>query len=93
MSDQFHAPRRAVGRRTHADDVIAQLYSKTLAEGAAPSVLLAASPLTEGVTGRYFEDNQPAPTVRSGQRGVAQHAVDPVAAQRLWGMAEAATRK
>ncbi len=35
-------------------------YYKTPAQGAATSVLLAASPLLEGVTGRYFEDNQEA---------------------------------
>ncbi|MGH1526776.1 hypothetical protein ACRAWC_23460 [Leifsonia sp. L25] len=29
---------------------------KTVAQGAATSVLLAASPLVEGVTGRYFEE-------------------------------------
>jgi NAD(P)-dependent dehydrogenase (short-subunit alcohol dehydrogenase family) len=66
-------------------------YFKTPAQGAATSVLLAASPLLEGVTGGYFEDNQQAEVVAGGpdaRNGVAEHAVDPVAADRLWAYAE-----
>ncbi|CAM5384162.1 hypothetical protein GCM10010345_74040 [Streptomyces canarius] len=36
-------------------------YYRTPAQAAATSVLLAASPLLTGVTGRYFEDNQEGP--------------------------------
>ncbi|MDF6017066.1 SDR family NAD(P)-dependent oxidoreductase [Streptomyces sp. JH34] len=62
-------------------------HYKTPEQGAATSVLLAASPLLKGVTGRYFEDNQEARTVygddgRPG--GVGAHALDPEAANRLW---------
>lgn len=58
---------------------------KTVEQGAATSVLLAASPLVEGVTGRYFEDCQEAGPHRPGiRRGVAAHALDPGAAARLW---------
>jgi NAD(P)-dependent dehydrogenase (short-subunit alcohol dehydrogenase family) len=58
---------------------------KNLAQGAATSVLLAGSPLVEGVTGRYFEDCAEAPPHRAGvRRGVAAHALDPDAAARLW---------
>ncbi|GHS87730.1 oxidoreductase [Actinomycetota bacterium] len=58
---------------------------KSIAQGAATSVLLAASPLVEGVTGRYFEDCQEAgPFVPGIRRGVAPHALDPDAARRLW---------
>jgi NAD(P)-dependent dehydrogenase (short-subunit alcohol dehydrogenase family) len=54
-------------------------------QGAATSVLLAASPLLEDVTGRYFEDCNEAELQQPGQRrGVAPHAVDPVSAARLW---------
>lgn len=62
-------------------------YYKTPLQGAAGSVLLAASPLVAGVTGRYFENNQEAEVVAGGQgesSGVAAHAVDPTAADRLW---------
>jgi NAD(P)-dependent dehydrogenase (short-subunit alcohol dehydrogenase family) len=61
---------------------------KTVEQGAATSVLLAASPLLEGVGGRYFEDCQEALPVerrgRPGQGGVAPYALDPANAERLW---------
>ena len=58
---------------------------KTVAQGAATSVLLAASPLVEGVTGKYFEDCQEAEPFTPGvRRGVASYAVDPGNARRLW---------
>ncbi|MEU8716100.1 SDR family NAD(P)-dependent oxidoreductase [Streptomyces sp. NPDC048663] len=58
---------------------------KNIEQGAATSVLLAASPLVEGVTGRYFEDAVEAGPHRPGvRRGVAAHAVDPGRAARLW---------
>jgi hypothetical protein len=58
---------------------------KTVEQGAATSVLLAASPLVDGVTGRYFEDcNEAAPHQPGIRRGVASYAVDPANASRLW---------
>jgi NAD(P)-dependent dehydrogenase (short-subunit alcohol dehydrogenase family) len=63
---------------------------KTPAQGAATSVLLAASPLLEGVGGRYFEDCNEAQTVtrrNAEYRGVARYALDPGNAQRLWDVA------
>ncbi|MGW0692490.1 SDR family NAD(P)-dependent oxidoreductase [Streptomyces sp. NPDC002738] len=58
---------------------------KNIEQGAATSVLLAASPLTEGVTGRYFEDcNEARPHQPGVRRGVAAHALDPQRAARLW---------
>ena len=48
-------------------------------------MLLAASPLVQGVTGRYFEDaNEAAPHQDGVRRGVAAYAVDPEKAARLW---------
>ncbi|MEU9371825.1 SDR family NAD(P)-dependent oxidoreductase [Streptomyces avermitilis] len=70
-------------------------HYKTPAQGAATSVLLAASPLLNGVTGRYFEDNQEARVVRDDEDqpgGVAAHALDPRAADRLWEYAADAIR-
>ncbi len=63
---------------------------KSTAQGAATSVLLAASPLLEGIGGRYFEDCNEAPIVLrrpADYRGVAAYAVDPANAERLWNMA------
>jgi NAD(P)-dependent dehydrogenase (short-subunit alcohol dehydrogenase family) len=58
---------------------------KDIEQGAATSVLLAASPLVEGVTGKYFEDCAEAGPHRPGvRRGVADHALDPGTATRLW---------
>jgi NAD(P)-dependent dehydrogenase (short-subunit alcohol dehydrogenase family) len=59
---------------------------KTIEQGASTSVLLAASPLVEGVTGRYFEDNNEAEPQVEGTngRGVSAYALDPESAERLW---------
>jgi NAD(P)-dependent dehydrogenase (short-subunit alcohol dehydrogenase family) len=63
---------------------------KTTAQGAATSVLLAASPLLEGIGARYFEDCNEAPVVTkrpADYSGVAHYAVDPGNAERLWNVA------
>jgi hypothetical protein len=61
---------------------------KTTEQGAATSVLLAASPLVDGIGGRYFEDvNEALPHV-PGARGVAAYALDSEAAARLWTVSE-----
>jgi len=58
---------------------------KTPEQGASTSVLLAASPLLDGVGGRYFEDcNEAEPNRPGSRRGVATYALDPEAAARLW---------
>ena len=61
---------------------------KTVEQGAATSILLAASPLVDGIGGRYFEDCNEAPVVRrrdeAGQGGVAFYALDAGNARRLW---------
>ncbi|CQD05508.1 oxidoreductase [Mycolicibacterium conceptionense] len=61
---------------------------KTVEQGAATSVLLAASPLLEGVSGRYFDDCNEARVVERrdefGISGVAPYALDPSNAERLW---------
>jgi NAD(P)-dependent dehydrogenase (short-subunit alcohol dehydrogenase family) len=62
-----------------------EIVWKTVEQGAATSVLLAASPLVEGVTGRYFEDCNEAELRKPGVlRGVAEYAIDPEKAARLW---------
>jgi NAD(P)-dependent dehydrogenase (short-subunit alcohol dehydrogenase family) len=73
---------------------------KTPEQGAATSVLLATSPLLDGVGGRYFEDcNEAEPNHGPYSRrtpdqqpptGVAAYALDPEAAARLWELSERA---
>ena len=59
--------------------------------GAAAPVLPVVSPLVEGGTGRYFEDNRKVPAHRPGiVGGVAAHAPDPYAADHLWDYASSA---
>jgi NAD(P)-dependent dehydrogenase (short-subunit alcohol dehydrogenase family) len=58
---------------------------KTPEQGAATSVLVATSPLLEGVGGRYFEDCNEAGAHQPGTRtGVAEWAIDRAPAERLW---------
>jgi NAD(P)-dependent dehydrogenase (short-subunit alcohol dehydrogenase family) len=60
---------------------------KTTEQGASTSVLLATSPLLEGVGGRYFVNNQEAVVVdrpTNDMTGVAPYALDPANAERLW---------
>lgn len=71
---------------------------KTPAQGASTTLLLATSPQLDGLGGRYFNDNQEAvPTdhrpadVTELVNSVANYALDPDAADRLWALAEAAT--
>jgi NAD(P)-dependent dehydrogenase (short-subunit alcohol dehydrogenase family) len=60
---------------------------KTIEQGAATSVLLAASPDVDGVTGRYYEDCAEAAQITergTHTGGVAPYALDPTNADRLW---------
>lgn len=63
----------------------AGLKWKTPEQGAATSVLVATSPLLDGIGGRYFEDaNEARVGELSARTGVAEYALDPEAAARLW---------
>ena len=72
----------------HAASAMKQLELKTVEQGASTSVLLACSPLLDGVGGRYFEDCNEARVVdrrgAPGTGGVARYAIDPANAERLW---------
>ncbi len=64
-----------------------QELRKTPEQGAATSVLLATSPLLEGIGGRYFADCNEAEPLQQDDREmtrVAAHALDPIGAKRLW---------
>ncbi|WP_051796887.1 SDR family NAD(P)-dependent oxidoreductase [Catenuloplanes japonicus] len=66
---------------------------KTPEQGAATSVLLAASPTVKGVTGRYFENCAEAVPNQPGTRtGYAAWAMDTDAAARLWTVSEETLR-
>ena len=81
------ATMQAAGAMDAEGNRITPDYYKTPEQGAATPTLLAASPLLDGVTGRYFEDNQEAEVVQGGpepKTGVAEWSVDPAAADRLW---------
>lgn len=87
---------RAFGVMDEQGNLTPLPYYKTPAQGAATSVLLAASPLLQGVTGRYFEDNQEARTVGPDEPpadGVATHALDPETADHLWQYATTALQR
>ncbi|ABG95226.1 probable oxidoreductase [Rhodococcus jostii RHA1] len=65
---------------------------KSPQQGAATSVFVATSPLLRGIGGRYFEDsNQAVRYVGGPERvGVADYALNPESAQRLWTLSLAA---
>jgi NAD(P)-dependent dehydrogenase (short-subunit alcohol dehydrogenase family) len=68
---------------------------KTLEQGAATTVFLAASPLVASVRGRYFENSNEAERVldNNGYRsGVAPYALDAENAERLWAVSERLSR-
>ncbi|MBM0258592.1 SDR family NAD(P)-dependent oxidoreductase [Micromonospora sp. 4G55] len=68
-------------------------YWKSTEQGAATSVLVATSPLLDGIGGRYFEDCQEAGPNQPGTRtGYAPYARDPEAAERLWTVSEETLR-
>jgi NAD(P)-dependent dehydrogenase (short-subunit alcohol dehydrogenase family) len=85
----------ALARHMTPDDIaafgettdLALPAAKSIEQGAATSVLLAASPDVEGVTGRYYEDCAEAQRVTergTHTGGVAPYALDPGNAERLW---------
>lgn len=82
--------RRAGQEQARQAEAAGVFRMKTPEQGAATSVLLAASPLLAGIGGRYFEDCNEAEVVDTidGIHGVMPHALDPVAAQRLWEVSE-----
>ncbi|MGP4099933.1 SDR family NAD(P)-dependent oxidoreductase [Nonomuraea sp. KM90] len=89
------ATMRAMGAMDDEGNLLTPDFFKSPEQGASTSVLLAASPLLDGVTGRYFSnDNQEAEVVPGGPdatTGVAAWSVDPAAADRLWDYALEAT--
>jgi NAD(P)-dependent dehydrogenase (short-subunit alcohol dehydrogenase family) len=76
-------------RHRDGDRATAFDLQRTIQQGAATCVLLAASPLLEGVGSRYFEGCNEAARVAhrtDDYHGVAPYALDPENADRLWDM-------
>jgi NAD(P)-dependent dehydrogenase (short-subunit alcohol dehydrogenase family) len=70
-----------------------QFHYKSIAQGAATSVLVATSAQLKGIGGRYFEDCNESVVLAPGavadaSSGVAGYALDPAAAARLWQVSE-----
>jgi NAD(P)-dependent dehydrogenase (short-subunit alcohol dehydrogenase family) len=81
---QRHVPDEVLERMRAAAGVGDNPW-KTPEQGAATSILVATSPLLDGVSGRYFEDcNEAVVGQLTGRNGVAPFALDPAAAARLW---------
>jgi NAD(P)-dependent dehydrogenase (short-subunit alcohol dehydrogenase family) len=78
----------ATGLQKHLGGMKTPLeFRKTPEQGAATSVLLAVSPLLEGIGGRYFCDGNEAEVVdrrTTDMSGVAPFALDPENAKHLW---------
>ncbi|ATE54091.1 SDR family NAD(P)-dependent oxidoreductase [Actinosynnema pretiosum] len=71
--------------RARAAAGVTEVRRKSPEQGAATSVYVATAPELEGLGGKYFEDCAEAgPFVPGTNRGVADHALDPEAADRLW---------
>jgi NAD(P)-dependent dehydrogenase (short-subunit alcohol dehydrogenase family) len=87
MEPALQAQLRESGEYTSPEGV--RMRFKTVAQGAATSVLVATSPQLERVGGHYFEDCNEA-AVLTGENlgghaaGVAAYAIDPDNARRLW---------
>ena len=91
LQRHWSAEQRAAAEENASRAASAGLFRmKTTEQGAATSVFVATSPQVEGIGGRYFEDCGEAEVVEAldGLHGVLPHALDPVAAQRLWEVSE-----
>jgi NAD(P)-dependent dehydrogenase (short-subunit alcohol dehydrogenase family) len=88
--DQDELARVVAGIRSRqAQSGQAGMGFKSVLQGAATSVLVATSPLLDGIGGRYFEDcneGHPLPPdfPHTSVSGVAPYAIDPDNAVRLW---------
>lgn len=88
VANAAHPGAIATGLQKHTGGLSTPVERRKMIEqGAATSVLLAASPLVEGIGGRYFEDCNESPVVTERPddfSGVAPYALDPGNADRLW---------
>lgn len=87
------ATMQAMGAMDASGHLVHPENFKTPEQGASTMVFLATSPRVADVTGAYFEDCQESAIVQGGPAplsGVATWSVDPVTADGLWDLAQAA---
>ncbi|MCG8927895.1 SDR family NAD(P)-dependent oxidoreductase [Lentzea sp. CC55] len=87
---QRHLTTEELQDRIRRSGATATRRVKTPEQGAATTLVVATSPLLDGISGRYFEDCADAAPVAGGShlRGVAPYAQDPESAARLWEVSE-----
>ncbi|MEV6711248.1 SDR family NAD(P)-dependent oxidoreductase [Lentzea sp. NPDC051208] len=87
---QRHLTTEELQERIRRSGAAATRRVKTPEQGAATTLVVATTPLLDGISGRYFEDCNEAEPVAGGShlRGVAPYAQDPEAAARLWKVSE-----
>ncbi|MDX8147932.1 SDR family NAD(P)-dependent oxidoreductase [Lentzea sp. BCCO 10_0061] len=87
---QRHLTPEELQERIRQSGAAATRRMKTPEQGAATTLVVATTPLLDGISGRYFEDcNESAPVAGgSHMRGVAPYAQDPEAAAQLWKVSE-----
>ncbi|WP_434445232.1 SDR family NAD(P)-dependent oxidoreductase [Lentzea sp. E54] len=87
---QRHLTRDELQERIRLSGAAATRRVKTPEQGAATTLVVATTPLLDGISGRYFEDCNEAAPVSGGShlRGVAPYAQDGEAAAQLWKVSE-----
>ncbi|HUQ59809.1 SDR family NAD(P)-dependent oxidoreductase [Lentzea sp.] len=87
---QRHLTQEELQDRIRQSGAAATRRVKTPEQGAATTLVVATTPLLNGISGRYFEDCAEAAPVEGGShmRGVAPYAQDPEAAAQLWKVSE-----
>jgi NAD(P)-dependent dehydrogenase (short-subunit alcohol dehydrogenase family) len=86
---QRHLTREELQERIRLSGAATTRRVKTPEQGAATTLVVATSPLLEGLSGKYFEDgNEALPTTGGVISGVAPYAQDPEAAAQLWKVSE-----
>ncbi|RDI35189.1 SDR family NAD(P)-dependent oxidoreductase [Lentzea flaviverrucosa] len=87
---QRHLTPEQMQERIRQSGATATRRVKTPEQGAATTLVVATTPLLDGISGRYFEDGNEAEPVTGGShmRGVAPYAQDPEAAAQLWKVSE-----
>jgi NAD(P)-dependent dehydrogenase (short-subunit alcohol dehydrogenase family) len=87
---QRHLTQEELQERIRQSGGAAVRRMKTPEQGAATTLVVATTPLLEGISGKYFDDcDEAAPHIAGDpRRGVAAYAQDPEAASQLWKLTE-----
>ncbi|NKE55933.1 SDR family NAD(P)-dependent oxidoreductase [Lentzea sp. PSKA42] len=86
---QRHLTQEELQERIRLSGAATTRRMKTPEQGAATTLVLATSPLLEGLSGRYFENcNEALPNTGGVISGVAAYAQDPESAAQLWKVSE-----